>query len=104
MKKQRYLIAYDIRDAKRLTKIYKLIKQHSIPVQRSVFIAHLQRDQLTALKQQLEELIHPKQDDIRIYKLPATSDIELLGAAKQSIGLTQLQNQNSREEQMFFLF
>lgn len=91
MKTYKYIIAYDIREPKRLAKIHRTIKKVAIPIQKSVFLAHLCKTELASLEATLNQIIAQKQDDIRIYKLPATiSQIQMLGTAANSIALNNL--------------
>lgn len=65
-----YLIAYDIRDPRRLTRVYKLCKRLGLHLQYSVFLVRANPRQIDDLARELETLIHPRRDDIRIYPIP----------------------------------
>ncbi|MGF1547011.1 MAG: CRISPR-associated endonuclease Cas2 [Thiotrichales bacterium] len=82
-----HLIAYDIANPKRLARVHRLLKRIALPVQYSLFYTKLsdqQRDKLAAL---LEKLIHPREDDIRIYPLPSQYQALYLGQAPLMEGL-----------------
>jgi len=40
-KQRPHIIAYDIADKKRLQKVHRLVREHAIPLQRSVFLASM---------------------------------------------------------------
>lgn len=65
-----YLIAYDIRDPRRLTRVYQLCKRSGLHLQYSVFLVRANPRQIDDLARELETLIHPRRDDIRIYPIP----------------------------------
>ena len=75
----RWIIAYDIGHRKRWAPIYKLLKKQGIPLQYSVFQLDMSASQLAALMAQLSQLIDPKADDIRAYRVPQSESLVLLG-------------------------
>lgn len=64
-----YLICYDIADPKRLGRVHRICRNYAIPVQYSVFLGELSREQLEQLLSVLEETISSKEDDVRLYPL-----------------------------------
>ena len=58
--RKRYLLAYDIRDSKRLRQVHKIMKSFGWPMQYSVFICDLDAMELTALRTELAATIHPR--------------------------------------------
>lgn len=64
-----WLIAYDIRDRRRLVRIGRFMAKHAWRLQYSLFAGHWNRRQLDAIIKCLEELIDPVADDIRIYPI-----------------------------------
>jgi CRISPR-associated protein Cas2 len=74
-----YLVCYDISDERRLTRVYSLMKQRGIHVQYSVFHCRLTWPELVELKGRLRELIDEKEDDVRVYPLPAAPKVMVLG-------------------------
>jgi CRISPR-associated protein Cas2 len=74
-----YLVCYDIADAKRLGKVFRLLRKEGAHIQYSVFLCRLTWPQLEALKEKIGAVIHPKQDDIRIYPLPSRKAVKVLG-------------------------
>lgn len=62
--RQRYLVTYDICDAKRLRKVFKLLKGFGEHLQFSVFRCDLGRMELAQLKIQLIAVIDAAQDQV----------------------------------------
>lgn len=77
--KSNYLVCYDIRDVKRLTRVFRFLKQNGVHIQYSVFYCRLTWEELIRLKGRLKELINEKSDDIRIYPLPSDLKVEIMG-------------------------
>ena len=73
-KKRPHLIAYDIADRKRLQQVHRLVKEHAIPLQHSVYLAQMTPSQCKNLISKLQQLVHATADDIRIYTLPQKPD------------------------------
>jgi CRISPR-associated protein Cas2 len=64
------ILSYDMRQ-ERVAKARKIVKKYLRPVQRSVFEGHLSQSKLGHLKRELETLIRPEEDGVRIYSFPA---------------------------------
>ncbi|MEK6673968.1 MAG: CRISPR-associated endonuclease Cas2 [Nitrospirota bacterium] len=77
--KANYLVCYDIRDAKRLSRVFRHIKQRGVHLQYSVFYCRLTWEGLVKLKEQLRSIINEKEDDVRIYPLPSEIKVEIMG-------------------------
>ena len=75
---QLYLIAYDIRDPRRLGRVHRYLRQAGLPVQYSVFTARLTRGRLERILEGLEARIETV-DDIRVYPLPVNPERFALG-------------------------
>jgi CRISPR-associated protein Cas2 len=76
---QRYLIAYDIADPRRLGRVHRFLRQQGLPVQYSVFTAQLTERKLQRVLAGLASIIAPGADDVRCYPLPAKLDSTTLG-------------------------
>lgn len=63
------LIAYDIRDEKRLRRVHKFVSRHARALQYSLFVADLDEAGLAVLIAGLTERADPRADDVRIYAL-----------------------------------
>jgi len=77
--KANYLVCYDIRDPRRLSRVYKLLKGIGLHIQYSVFHCSLSWPDLLELKEKLKELIDENDDDIRIYPLPLEKKVIVMG-------------------------
>ena len=67
--RKRYLVAYDIRDDKRLRQVHKTMKAYGWAMQYSVFICDLDFIELLALRTDLGTIIHHTMDSIAIVDL-----------------------------------
>ena len=74
-----YLLAYDIANPKRLSRVHRVLKRQGLPVQYSVFTLVMKRKSLLRLLATLDALINPVKDDIRCYRLPIDVNVITLG-------------------------
>ncbi len=76
-----YVIAYDIPDDKRRTKIHKILLGYGKWTQYSLFECFLTRKELVLLRAKLREHLEAKQDSVRFYPLCANcvSKVEMVG-------------------------
>jgi CRISPR-associated protein Cas2 len=65
------VVAYDIPDDKRRTKIHKALKSYGQWMQFSLFECNLTETQYAKLRNRLSQLIKPEQDSVRFYFLCA---------------------------------
>ena len=70
----RYIVAYDIRDTKRLRMVHKTMKGFGWPMQYSVFICDLDRTELFELKTELGSHIHHGMDSVAIVDVGDPAD------------------------------
>ena len=77
--KANYLVCYDIRDVKRLSRVFRFMKQRGVHIQYSVFYCRLTWEELIKLRGKLRDLINEKMDDIRIYPLPSDLKVVVMG-------------------------
>lgn len=82
-----YVIAYDITDPRRLARVHRCLQSHAFPVQYSVFVATLDRQELNAVLAELGRIIDPRQDDVRAYPLPVSLQIDTVGCGHVIEGL-----------------
>lgn len=66
----RYLVTYDIADPRRLSRLFKLLKKHGLPVQYSVFLVETTAVKLGHLIVKISKIIDDKKDDVRAYRIP----------------------------------
>jgi CRISPR-associated protein Cas2 len=71
--KTTYIVTYDIRDDKRLRRVFTTCKNFGIHLQLSVFECDLSARDLVRLKQELGDIIHPDQDQVLFVELGPTA-------------------------------
>ena len=81
-KKQWYLLAYDIRQAKRLSRTHYFVKKKGVGLQRSVYLVKANKEGLAGIIAGIRERVHDKVDDVRLY--PIHKPGSLWAAGKQS--------------------
>ena len=64
--RRRYLVAYDIREAKRLRSVHRTMKGHGWAMQYSVFICDLDDIELLGLKAEIDGVINHREDSVAI--------------------------------------
>jgi CRISPR-associated protein Cas2 len=69
--KQFVVVAYDISNDKRRTKLHNALLDHGTPVQYSVFECLLDEAGLARMKRAVDRVIRPKVDHVRFYYLCA---------------------------------
>ena len=76
-----YVIAYDIPNDKRRTKVHKILLGYGKWTQYSLFECFLTRKQLVLLRSKLSEHLVAKEDSVRFYPLCAScvSKVETVG-------------------------
>ena len=78
-KPQNYLLAYDISDPRRLVRIHRACRRWGVPIQYSVFIVPLTPALVGGLLADLRLLMDEREDDIRLYPLPARVEVSQFG-------------------------
>lgn len=77
------LVAYDIADPKRLSKVAKLCEDHGMRVQYSFFECRLPMDRFDDFWKQLHTLIDAEADRLTAYKICASCSKEIRDAGLQ---------------------
>lgn len=85
-----WLVAYDIRDKRRLRKVYRFLCGHATPVQYSVFMMRASAGRIGRLVKDLEEIIDLHDDDVRIYRIPEPAEAVTRGRALLPSGVLVL--------------
>jgi CRISPR-associated protein Cas2 len=89
MARRRHLILYDIRDKRRLRKIFNTMRSHGSRFQYSVFLCDLNPSELLSLRWELKEIMNEAVDSIAIVDVgsPQSSStdgtFEFLGARRE---------------------
>lgn len=84
--RQHFLICYDISCKKRLAKVQRLIGNHAIPIQRSVYFATLRVSQMDDIIAQLKPLLTNK-DSVNIYETQALEKADIHGSRSSWVRL-----------------
>ncbi|WP_432787036.1 CRISPR-associated endoribonuclease Cas2 [Oligella sp. MSHR50489EDL] len=95
MKKQAWIIDYDIRNNKRLGRVYRLLSKEAIPIQYSIFYYEGTVNELKKLLNAIEERINIKCDDVRAYCLPAHLRYSAIGRSLLPEGIGLFSEANS---------
>lgn len=95
MKKQAWIIAYDITDNKRLGRVYRFLKKEAIPIQRSIFYYEGTVSVLTKILDEIEGRINSKTDDVRAYCLPTKLHYYAIGASVFADGIELFSETNN---------
>jgi CRISPR-associated protein Cas2 len=85
---KRWLIAYDIRDPKRLGRVYRYLSKHAIAVQYSAFVVEGTDTHLHEILWQIGQRIDAHQDDVRAYHVPHNAQVWTLGCQFAMNGCT----------------
>jgi len=64
-----YVVAYDLSDDRRRTRLFKTLRRFGTSVQESVFECHLTVSQFIELRKAVEQVIDPRSDQVRYYNL-----------------------------------
>ncbi len=78
-RKHWYLIAYDVRDPKRLQRVHRYLRKRAFAAQESVFIVHADAGALADLEQELRTLVDQRKDDLRRYAIPGPAAVWAAG-------------------------
>jgi len=76
---RRWLIAYDLRNERRIARVHRLLTKVAVPVQYSVFAARGSQAAMRKLAGQVETLIDAEVDDVRIYPVPERPLLHTIG-------------------------
>ena len=85
---QRWLLAHDVRDKKRLQRVWRYLRQEGVRLQYSVYLLAGTRHQVEAIIERLREIIDERADDVRIYPMTANTRIWGLGTQFNDDGNT----------------
>lgn len=72
MARRRYVVAYDIREPKRLRHVHEAMKGFGYPLQYSVFVCDLDNQEKLAMRLTVGAVIHHGMDSIAIIDLGET--------------------------------
>lgn len=76
-----WLIAYDIADKRRLSRLQRFIRKHAVPLQYSLYWYRGSSVEVDRLLRDIETRIDRAYDDVRAYPVPQQTSIDCLGHA-----------------------
>lgn len=79
------LIAYDIADRKRLSKVARYLEKHGLRVQNSTFEFDLTAREINKIKEGLEEIIDAEEDKVFIYHISSKKKKSKRGGKRKNI-------------------
>jgi CRISPR-associated protein Cas2 len=85
-----HIVCYDIADPKRLARVHRCLIKAAIPLQYSVFLAHMDKRDLLDLLAEVEQIIDCREDDLRAYPLPSRLEYVQLGRQPLPEGVSLL--------------
>lgn len=85
---QRWLLAHDIADPKRLQKVWRYLRQEGVRLQHSVYLIRANRAQIEEILNRLRMLIDARADDVRVYAITENTQIWGLGTQFNNDGNT----------------
>ncbi len=83
MVRQLYLVAYDVRDPRRLRQTHKVLKDFACGGQKSAFECYLTRAEREELVSRVEQCMDTQQDALLIIRLTDRDSVATLGMAVQ---------------------
>jgi CRISPR-associated protein Cas2 len=87
-KKHWYLIAYDVRDPKRLQRVHYYLRKRALAVQKSVFMLEIDAEAIREIESELRARVRTRTDDLRLYAIPGPAG--LWAAGQQTEGVAGL--------------
>lgn len=78
-----YLIAYDIKDRKRLPRVRHVLKGYSTGGQKSVYECFVTTLELLTISNNLKSIVNEDEDRVHIFRMDARSSTHTLGIALQ---------------------
>ena len=82
-----YLIAYDIREPRRLRRVHRVLKRRALPVQESVFFFQGHEGALRRLLDEVAAAMHLGEDDLRAWPVDRLGDAWMYGAGAVGRGV-----------------
>ena len=82
-----WLVAYDIREPRRLRRVHRCLRKLGLPAQYSAFTVEADDVEIADHLARLEQLIDARVDDLRAYHLPASCPVWRLGQQAWPEGL-----------------
>lgn len=95
---RRHILAYDISDERRLSRVHRRVKRDGVALQYSLFDLHLPQSRLRRLLGDLRDLIDEREDDVRVYGPRLDLPVAWLGVSPMRAGLQLFNNLDDKVE------
>ncbi|WP_310384028.1 CRISPR-associated endonuclease Cas2 [Roseateles sp.] len=82
-----WLLAYDISDPKRLRQVHREVRRHGLAALYSAFVVPASDAKLADLLDELDNIIHDQEDDVRAYHLPLHCKVWRMGRGERLDGV-----------------
>ena len=80
-----YLVAYDVRQPRRLRRMQRVAAAEGIYLQRSVYLVNLSLARYETFKERVLECVAIDEDDVRLYPLRSMGDLYFLAGGTRSV-------------------
>lgn len=80
-----YLIAYDIREPKRLRRVHYCLRKQALALQKSVFAIETDPIHLEEVLARVREIADAHEDDIRLYSIPGPAALWTAGQQEHKL-------------------
>jgi CRISPR-associated protein Cas2 len=82
-----YIVAYDLPDTKRRTRLFKAMKGFGTHTQYSVFECELDEDEHAKMLRTIRRIVDESEDDVKIYRLchACLRTVEVVGVGRTAI-------------------
>ncbi|RMD71276.1 MAG: CRISPR-associated endonuclease Cas2 [Gammaproteobacteria bacterium] len=74
-----YLVAYDIRDPRRMQRVHRFLKRHALPVQESVFFFQGTEGAIRRLMDEAARMLNLREDDLRAWPVAGPGEAWMYG-------------------------
>lgn len=83
MQRRLYIVAYDIRENRRLNSVRHFLKGYSTGGQKSVYECFLTHGELRQVTERLHDLIEEEEDRLHVFTMDGRSRTHIIGIAVQ---------------------
>lgn len=91
-----WLVAYDIREPRRLRRVHRILRKEGLAAQYSAFTVEADDHGILTVLRKIEAVIDKRADDVRAYHLPAACPVWRLGRQHWPDGITLAPAQAAR--------
>ncbi|PID64634.1 MAG: CRISPR-associated endonuclease Cas2 [Gammaproteobacteria bacterium] len=84
-RKKWYVIAYDIRNEKRLRRLHYYLKKEAVALQKSVFLLSADAEGRNRVKAEIKSRVNNREDDVRIYPVFNPDTLWVAGLQRTSL-------------------